>query len=240
MKKIILILLITKSLYPQDMLFDKANKLYTNENYTESKLFYDSLITQGYESAELYYNIGNCHYKLKNWANAIWNYEKSLKINHNNKTEQNLKLTQLKIVDKIEAMPDLFYKKWIKDFIFLLNVKSWQIICLISIWFLLLIKITSYFVSFDNKSLIRINLLVSIFLLSTVLLSYKYQINKKEAIIFSSSIVVYSAPSENSMNLFSLHSGTKVELIDQIGEWFNIKLINGNNGWVKTHHCKNL
>mgnify|MGYP001203467301 CR=1 FL=1 len=240
MKKIILILLIANKLYPQDVIFNKANRLYTDEKYIESQILYDSLINEGYESAELYYNLGNCHYKLNNWANAIWAYEKSLKINNHNNTEQNLKLAQLKIVDRIEGIPDLFYKKWIKDFVLLLNVKSWQIICLISIWILFLIKITSLFLSFNNKSILRFNLLITIFIFSIVLLSYKYQTNKKEAIIFSSAIVVYSAPTENSTNLFSLHAGTKVELIDQIGEWFNIKLINGNNGWIKKHHCKNL
>ena len=70
--------------------------------------------------------------------------------------------------------------------------------------------------------------------------SYQANHNKTKAIIFSSSVVVNSAPTDNSTNLFSLHSGTKVETIDQIGDWIKIKLANGNIGWIKETNCKLL
>ena len=59
-------------------------------------------------------------------------------------------------------------------------------------------------------------------------------------LFFSSSVVVNSAPSNNSTNLFTLHSGSKVEIIDQIGNWINIQLVNGNSGWIKESECKIL
>ena len=65
-------------------------------------------------------------------------------------------------------------------------------------------------------------------------------ITKKEAIIFTSSVVVNSAPTTNSTNLFSLHSGSKIEILDTIGEWINIKIANGKNGWIKKSDCKTL
>ena len=70
--------------------------------------------------------------------------------------------------------------------------------------------------------------------------SYKENYTKKEVIIFSSTVVVNSAPTNNSTNLFSLHSGSKAEIIDQIGNWINIKIANGNSGWVEQTDCKEL
>ena len=52
-----------------------------------------------------------------------------------------------------------------------------------------------------------------------------------------------TCPSDSSINsteLFLLHSGVKVEIIDEIGEWINIKTSNGNKGWIKENKCKLL
>ena len=70
--------------------------------------------------------------------------------------------------------------------------------------------------------------------------SYQRNITKKEAIIFTSSVVVNSAPTTNSTNLFSLHSGSKIEILDTIGEWINIKIANGNSGWILQNSIKEL
>ena len=69
---------------------------------------------------------------------------------------------------------------------------------------------------------------------------YQNKINKKEAIIFSSVIVVNSAPTSNSAELFTLHSGTKLEIIDRIGNWIHIKIANGNSGWILQSSVKVL
>tara|TARA_Y100001968_G_C19058332_1_gene572517 strand:+ start:123 stop:377 length:255 start_codon:yes stop_codon:yes gene_type:complete len=70
--------------------------------------------------------------------------------------------------------------------------------------------------------------------------TYSNNILKEHGIIISSSITVHSAPTKNSTNLFSLHAGTKAIITDEIGDWINIKLINGNDGWINKKHFKTL
>ena len=44
---------------------------------------------------------------------------------------------------------------------------------------------------------------------------------------------VKSSPSsESSKDLFILHEGTKVTIIDQVGNWNNISLADGRQGWL--------
>ena len=64
--------------------------------------------------------------------------------------------------------------------------------------------------------------------------------SKKYAILFSQNVAVKSAPTENGTNLFSLHSGTKIEIVDEVGEWIKIKIADGNIGWITTSNCKLL
>jgi len=240
LKTLIITILVSISSFASDQLFEKANRTYNNSDYTSAITLYDSILTIGLESSELYYNLGNCHYKAQNWANAIWHYEKSLKLERNDKTIQNLELANLKIIDRIEEIPQLFYKKWWSNFISIFNTFSWQLISILIIWLALTLKILSQFTNYKNKyflSILYSLLLISIFATYS---SYQKNITKKEAIIFTTSIVVNSEPKTNSTNLFTLHSGSKIEILDTNEEWINIKIANGSSGWIKESGCKVL
>lgn len=241
MKKtnLILLILISFQTFAEEPLFKQANEKYASEKYSEAISIYDSIISSGFESSEIYYNLGNCYYKKEDWANTIWNYERSLKLKRESNTLYNLEITKLKIIDKIEPTPKLFYKTWWQNIITLFTTKTWQILTLVCIWTTLITqrinktkKIKRYLLHFLNTT--------SLILLLISHSSYEENYNKSEAIIFSSSVIVNSAPTEKSTDLFSLHSGTKIELIDEIGDWINIKLENGSNGWIKKSNCKTL
>jgi len=243
MRNYIFILLISlipfKKNLAKDELFKKANNLYAKENFKDATLIYDSILQLGYESNELYYNLGNCYYKENNWSEAIWHYEKSLKLKYNESTIQNLQLAKLRITDHIEPLPELFYIKWRKKITNIYTTLTWQLLSICMAWTLLLIYIINKYFNF-RKNLFKPILLFSIILYIISYNAYIDNVTKKEAIIFSTSITVNSAPSINSTELFLLHSGVKIEIIDEIGEWINIRTSNGNKGWIKTNNCKAL
>lgn len=240
LKTLIITLLVSISSFASDQLFEKANKAYNNSDYTSAITLYDSILITGLESSELYYNLANSHYKTQDWANAIWYYEKSLKLEKNNKTIQNLELANLKIIDRIEEIPPLFYKKWYSSFISIFNTFSWQLISILIIWLLLTIKILIQFTNYKKKHFLSVMYCLSLISLFATYSSYQLNITKKEAIIFTSSIAVNSAPTTNSTVLFSLHSGSKIEILDTIGEWINIRIANGNQGWINQREVKEL
>src|SRR3989339_1997616 len=60
--------------------FNAANKLYESGKYTESAAAYNTIIGDGNQSAEVYYNLGNSYFKEKKLGLAILSYEKALKI----------------------------------------------------------------------------------------------------------------------------------------------------------------
>jgi tetratricopeptide (TPR) repeat protein len=242
MKKItfLLFILLSFNSFAGEALFNKANDLYSQENYTDAISIYDSILAEGLESSELYYNLGNCHYKQQNWSNAIWHYEKSLKLHSNKRTFQNLEIAKLKIIDKIEAIPELFYKTWWRYFISIFSTKIWQFLAILSVWILLTFRLTSQIKESKKGKNLAFLSFIALTLLYVTHSSFNNNYTKKEAIIFSSSIVVNSAPSKNSTDLFSLHSGSKVLIIDNIGDWINIRIANGNEGWINQREVKEL
>ena len=58
-----------------------------------------------------------------------------------------------------------------------------------------------------------------------------------KAIISSPVISGKSSPDDSGTDLFVLHEGTKVSVEDEVGEWFEIRLSDGNKGWVPSNNC---
>ena len=243
MKKIIIFLniFLCLNLQANDSLFTLANEDYANQNYSLAIDKYQSILSLAIESSELYYNLGNSYYKINEIHQAIYNYEKSLKLNPNfTEAKENLELCNLLLIDKIDKMPELFYKTYYKKLKKLLPKKWWKTTSLILIWsfiFIYLIKIIT------NRNF---NFLQNIVLVFSLLFFVIYQdisndsLKNKEAIIFSQVIDIMSAPSEKANKLFTLHLGTKVKINDQIENWVNISLANGNKGWVALKHLKEI
>ena len=238
--KTIIILLISTSIIAENSLFEQANNEYRNQNYSIAISLYDSILNNGLESGELYYNLGNCYYKNQDWANAIWHYEKSLIFKKEKKVLKNLNLTKQKIKDKIEPLPEIFYKKWWLKIVELFKIKTWQTFTLISLWSLLFFKIFEFIKKIRIRYVARTLITLSLFFFLITYSAYNNIYNKEHAIIFVNSTIVNSAPSNSSTILFSLHSGTKVEIIEKIGNWLNVKIENGNTGWVEGSKCKML
>ena len=242
MKKITLLLFLCSSLnmVADQPLFTKANTAYANDSITKAIALYDSILASERESSELYYNLGNCYYKNKDWANAIWYYEKSLQLTNNEQAKENLALTKLKIIDRIEALPQLFYKKWWTSTQELLNTKHWQYLAILSIFLALLFGTLNKLLNKNTKKYYILFLTSALLLFLISGSSYQNKIAKKEGIIFSSVVVVNSAPTSNSTELFTLHSGTKLEITDRIGDWIHIRITNGNSGWILQNSVKKL
>ena len=243
MKKIILFLniFLCLNLQANDSLFINANQDYANQSYSLAIDKYQSIISSGTESSELYYNLGNSYYRVNEIHQAIYFYEKSLKINPNfTEAIENLELCNQLLIDKIEKMPEIFYKIYYENLKNFLSIKWWKITSLIFIWI--------YFLFYLTKILFkkRFNFSQNIFLVFSLLFFVIYQdisndsLENKEAIIFSQVIDIMSAPSNQANKLFTLHIGSKVTINDQIENWVNISLANGSKGWVALRHLKEI
>jgi SH3-like domain-containing protein len=61
-----------------------------------------------------------------------------------------------------------------------------------------------------------------------------------EAIIFIQNVNIKSSPDENSKDIFVLHEGTKVKLLDVVADWQEIRIANGSTGWIKASDIRKI
>lgn len=238
---IILLLICLKS-FSEENLFKQANDLYSNAEYLEAINLYDSILDKKLESPELYYNLGNSYYKLSDWTNAIYYYEKSNKLKSSKETEDNLKLANTKIFDngKIASIPDFVYQKWWKKIQRILNTKNWQYLTIVSVWIFFLLWILDRFFKKKTKRIARIFLSLSLICFIFSFSSYRLERTLKEAIIFDSEAIVSSSPATDGVEKFVIHSGTKVKIKEKINSWVKIEIANGKSGWILANSCREI
>lgn len=234
--------------YNSSILIDKfteANNFYNNSKYEKSVEIYLEILDSGHHSAELYYNLGNSFYKLNNIANSILYYEKSLKLNPKDKdVTNNLKMVNNGIIDDVVKIPESFINNQLNNLSNYFSYASWGSI-LIIFSFLFLLVFIIYF--FSKDPIVKRASFTSLFILVVLIgITLKISFNayeknyiEKYAIIFSTKIEIKSEPNERSENLLTLHSGTKVKIIDSFNEkWVKIKLVNGQEGWINNNEIR--
>jgi len=234
---LLLLAALISSSQPVDDLYKSANQLYKANQFDSAAAVYENIVHQGYRTAEVYYNLGNCYYKSKNVSKCILNYERAARIAPQDEDIQhNLKLADLMVVDKIIPVPQLgIILKW-DSLVSSRPSKAWGKLALGFVWAALLAFALYLFVS----SFRSIALTSGIFLLlvSLTFLSFAYKQSDKEqnpdnAILTVSNAFVKSAPDSNGNDLFMLHEGIKFMLLDKVGEWHKIRLADGKIGWIE-------
>ena len=226
--------------------FAEGNRNYAEGKFEEAAASYNSIIKEGYFSADLHYNLGNAYYKLDSIPKAILHYEKALRLNPRmHDAQKNLKLAQIKTIDKIEPLPDVFLSKWWKTLLNLFHPDGWASLA-VAFMFIALLGIIIYL--FTRTKIARktgfILAITAVLLSLTALflgfMKNSYLQNSTEAIVMTPTINVYSSPTEGSTKLFVLHKGTKVDLENRSGVWVQIRISDGNEGWIKQNELAEI
>jgi len=234
-----LMLLSLVSISKEQALVDSANIYYSNSKYEKAISAYESVVSNGFESAELYYNLGNAYYKSNKIAFAIVNYERSLKLNPNDDDVIfNLRMANTYVVDKIDVLPMFFLSSWMQRFIQTHDSNIWAIISMAG--FVLAIALLLMFFLSNNIAIRKTSFWIGVLVLFVSVMSFNFARKQKlltelepEAIVITPSVVVKSSPVESGTQLFLIHEGLKVTVVDKLGDWREVKLSDGNVGWLK-------
>ncbi len=216
-----------------------ANQLYNTAKYQDAIRKYQYVISQGFESSELYFNLGNAFYKLGNATYAILNYERAKKLAPNDDdVRYNLELARTLIVDNVVSLPDGGFLRWMKQMISSKSINFWGLFSIVTFFsFLFLFGLFLLSRTFSVK---RLAFWFSIAAISVSAITFTFGstmksklVNHKSAVITDRSVKVKASPSETGTELFIVHEGVTVQLTDKLGDWVNISLPDGNKGWVK-------
>lgn len=222
---------------PQE-LFDQANTAYTKGQYTKAIEQYEAILSSGAFSTEVYYNLGNAYWKNKELGKAVLNFERVLKVAPSDAdAAYNLAIVQEQLVDDLDVIGTFFLKKWWQSFYKTLSSFTWGILTLLTICASVGGLILWLFATErDRKKKGFIGGLL-LLVLSTIFFfaarsQGSYEANSQQAIVLEKAIDLKNGPDAQSTKLIGIHEGLKVDLLDKIGNWYKVKLSNGEQGWL--------
>lgn len=218
-----------------------ADKAYQENKYAEAiKMYENILATQG-ESAVVYYNLGNSYFKEKNMAKAVLNYERALLLTPGDADIRfNLDMARSKTVDQITPATEVFIVTWINSLTNMQSERGWAKIGIVS-FICLLVGLALYI--FSKRLFVRkIGFIGAVVLLVVTVCANLFARQQKNelmdrtgAIVMSPTVTVKSTPDKSGTELFVLHEGTKVFVEDNsMKGWKEIRLEDGNKGWIPT------
>lgn len=250
MKQIIVLLVfLTSNIFmaqTADDMFNNANKLYKEGKYVEAISLYKKVEATKNISSELYYNMGNTYYKLNKVAPTIYNYEKALLLDPLNENAfNNLIIAKRLTLDRIEELPKSLLQKINENFLQKFTYNTWAIIVVLLSFLASLLFLAYYFsytpskkrLFFSTSILSFLLLIISVIITFT---QFNQSKNNIEAIIFAEEIEIKNAPTKDADEIFTLHEGTKVKVLDTVDDWKKIKLVDGKTGWLLSENLKSL
>lgn len=247
MKNILYLFLLISQVFFAQGRFEAGNALYEKGQYKEAAQVYENIIKEDkLHSAELYFNLGNCYYKLNQVAPSIYNYEKALVLKPNDpETLNNLKFAKKLTIDEIKEVPKVGFAKLIQNFTSIFDYNTWAKIA-VAIGFIFLLSFIGYY--FSTATLAKRIYFVGMFILLIALglsigagMSEKNNFdNDRVAIVFSEFSQVRNEPQKSANGIILLHEGAKVYVLESAAGWKKVELTDGTQGWIDSSTIKEV
>ncbi|WP_425234965.1 tetratricopeptide repeat protein [Ulvibacterium sp.] len=229
-----------------EAIFEQATSAYNDGDYEKAINHYLEILDNGEHSASLYFNLGNSYYKINQIAPSIYYYEKALLLKPNDpEIRNNLAYAQNMTLDAIEKMPQTGFSKIYGKITGFLSFDQWAISAVVfTILFVALYIAFFYFRYASRKRIAFISGIISLIvaLISMVFAFVQYNDFRKDrpAIVFSEEVIIKSEPNNRSQEVFTLHEGTKIHVLDSLNEWKKIRIEDGKTGWLMDTDIKML
>lgn len=230
-----------KCIFAQDdaqVWFSQANAAYNSAAYDSALMLYNRVADAGLESSTLYFNMGDVYYKMREYPMAIYCFEKSLKLDPSNEDARvNLEIANAAIVDKIDPVPQSFIARGWNNLKVCFSGNQWATISIVA--FALLLLGAFLFLRASKTGIRKLGFFAGLLMLVVFAFSVIFSAQLKreslrqdQAIIMTPTVTVKSSPNDASVDLFVLHEGSKVAIIEEADGWNKIKIANGSVGWL--------
>lgn len=240
---IALMLTISSSLSAQESaseLWNRGNEAFSRSEWQSALEAYRAIESEGLQSADLYYNMGNACFKMGETGYAILYFEKALKIDPSHPdAANNLAIASQLTLDKIEAVPEFVLKTWIRDIRNGMSADAWAwmtllLAAIVAGLMIVFVRASSNGLRKSGFVLACIAAVIAVFTLTFSLTGRAAVTRTDNAVVTAPVSSVKSSPAEGGMSIFVLHEGTKVTIHDTLGEWTKIELADGRQGWIST------
>lgn len=216
------------------MLWKKGTEFYLQKQYDSAAICFSEIAKTEPQNAELYYNLGNCYYRLNRIAPAVLNYERALFINPDfAEAKDNLSITQARMPSIITPVKDIFFIQWWKGITSHTMSGFWawfSVALFISFLGMLWLRRSGYTRFIPGQMPIITMSVCVLTILFGLVASGKRRDIAKAVVIENESPLMNDG--QKGKPLLMLAEGTSIEVISTEGLWAEVKLPDGREGWI--------
>lgn len=224
----------------------QADSAYKQKDYSAAASLYGQALNGSKENtlseeqkSTLYYNLGNCHYRLKDYAHAVLAYQRALRLDPaNDDAAFNLELTQTKLADHFDAPSEMFFVSWTKSLMRSQSSTTWGLWGLAAFLLGLACFSAYYFLHLlwaRKLSFVFTCVFAVAFLLCQIFAwrqHSRFQ-NLKQAVVMQT-IETFDTPTSSANKKKTLHEGTLLTITDSYKtEWLQVELPDESQAWIK-------
>ena len=216
--------------------FVEANQLYFETSFKEAVALYEKILDTGYESASLYYNLGNSYFKIGSLGKAILNYERSKRLNPGDgDLRSNLDFAYSLVKEPSMERTRLWLVRKIDNLLAAFSVDSLALLSSGIYLIIMILLIVSIFTKELKVKIFRFAGLFLVILIAVVtIFSFNlYRLNHiRSAIIITASSDARFEPLEDTSIHFRLYEGLRVSVLKVRGNWTQVRREDGKIGWI--------
>ena len=225
----------------------EGNDAYSKGNYSLAIQKYEAVLKseeKGTTNVTLLYNLANAHYKNKNLGKAILYWEKAkMQAPNDAAIHTNLSIATDEIKGEVILIKPFFLVKWWKQVRSLFSSQVWGWIGIVSLW----LGITGilFWLLSTKRTLKKYGFIAGIILTIWSLFPFiwangqaQLETDSRRGIITVP--MTQLRPTADAPGDFDIYEGTEVEILDKIGEWSKVRLLNSDVGWVKKEEYEKI
>jgi len=223
---------------PVDSLFNSAAVKYDGADYKAAIEDYGAILNTGFESVQIYYNLGNAYFKGGQVGRAIASYRRALELNpRDQETKTNLAFAKQFTIDRLEYPQVSFFASLFKRILSAFSAEEAFLIWTILLWGTLCLW-GLHFLSRNGTRVFATLATIFVCLLLIISIPTAAKIYNQETesrgVLICSEAKIYSGPGEDFTLQFTGHEGLEFSVDERREAYYRITLDNGVKGWVKT------
>ena len=148
-------------------------------------------------------------------------------------------------VDAIDTLPEVGFSRIFKNIVNTFSSDSWAKLAISGILVFVLFFLLYHFTSATSQKRVAfvisvLGFLVAVFSLVIAFQKNNLEIKNNPAIIFAQESRVKADPNNTSEEVFRLHEGTKVQVLESYENWCKIEIADKTTGWIPSEDVKLL
>ena len=208
--------------------FEAANQLYDQGKFSEARTRYDSVALSGEWTANLFYNLGNCEFRLGKPGSAMLDYERALALDPGHpEAKANLALLRNQTGAKAPA------PSWEQYAFTGLSQDAWAIAAAVAGWIAVFgLAALATGARRGNTGLWLTTAAAAVVAAYGGGVLWLSAQERGRAIVVAESVEARLAPADSAGVADSLPAGSRVRVLSERGEWVYCELPGESRGWI--------